>query len=120
MRIVFYDGDCGLCQRSVQILYNIDKRKMLKYAPLLGDTHRKILGSGYNDLSTVVYFKDGIIYTKGEAFLEVIKEQPFPYKMLYILKIIPLKIINWVYDIVANNRKKIACIYIPKDERFLP
>ena len=40
-RIVFYDGDCGLCQRAISMLYTLDSNKILRFAPLNGDTYKK-------------------------------------------------------------------------------
>jgi predicted DCC family thiol-disulfide oxidoreductase YuxK len=37
-RIVFFDGLCGLCDRSVQLLLARDGRQRLHFAPLQGET----------------------------------------------------------------------------------
>lgn len=41
--LVFYDGHCGLCDRVVQILLQIDKNKIFVFAPLQGKTAEEIL-----------------------------------------------------------------------------
>ena len=66
--IVFYDGECGLCQRSVQWLLNRDKKKILFYAPLQGETAKELL--------TSIEFPEGldsIIYLQEEEGHNIVK-----------------------------------------------
>jgi predicted DCC family thiol-disulfide oxidoreductase YuxK len=41
--VVLYDGYCGLCDRSVRWLVEADRRGVLRYAPLQGETAAPIL-----------------------------------------------------------------------------
>jgi predicted DCC family thiol-disulfide oxidoreductase YuxK len=41
-RIVFFDGLCGLCDRSVQLLLARDRHQHLHFAPLQGETARDL------------------------------------------------------------------------------
>lgn len=43
--VVFYDGDCGLCDRSVKLLIKLDKAHQLRYATLQGETATRIMGA---------------------------------------------------------------------------
>lgn len=42
--VLFYDGVCGLCDRSVQFLLARDRERVLHYAPLQGPTAAAVLG----------------------------------------------------------------------------
>ena len=42
--LVLYDGECGLCDRSVQFLLRHDKKGVLTYAPLQGEAARPFVG----------------------------------------------------------------------------
>jgi predicted DCC family thiol-disulfide oxidoreductase YuxK len=42
--VVFYDGVCGLCDRSVQFLLARDRERVLHFAPLQGPTAAAVLG----------------------------------------------------------------------------
>lgn len=53
-KVVFYDGDCGLCQRSVAAIVKVDSKKELFFAPLNGVTYQSLIG-GQSDMSTVVF-----------------------------------------------------------------
>ena len=41
-RIVLYDGVCGLCDKLVQFLVARDRNRLLRYAPLQGDTAARL------------------------------------------------------------------------------
>ena len=43
LAIVFYDGDCGLCNRFVLFLLKRDHRKVFRFAPLNGKMARQWL-----------------------------------------------------------------------------
>ena len=116
--IVFYDGDCGLCQRSVYFLVKLDTRKELSFAPLNGVTYKKYFQEE-SPLTTVVYYSKNKLYTKSEAVIEVCRTLGGIKKVALILKIIPRFLRDRVYDFIASQRKKVSCIILPKDARFL-
>ena len=41
-RLVLFDGVCGLCNRSIQWLIARDEGRVLRYAPLQGDTANRL------------------------------------------------------------------------------
>lgn len=41
--LVFYDGECGLCDRVVQTLLKVDTHERFVFAPLQGKTAEKLL-----------------------------------------------------------------------------
>lgn len=117
--IIFYDGDCGLCQRSVNFLYKIDTHKKLKYAPLNGLTY-KSYNFNESPLETVVFFHNGKIYEKSQAIIETVSYLGGWKKLIMLLYLIPQFLRDWAYKKIANNRKKVSCIILAKDTRFLP
>lgn len=110
--IVFYDGECGLCQHSVQWLLNRDKKGYLLYAPLQGDTAKSILSSVAlpEDLDSIVYCvqqNDNISaewYSTG--VLRLLQLLPVPWSFGRVLLIIPRFIRDGVYRFIAKNRIK--------------
>ncbi|NOT80137.1 MAG: DUF393 domain-containing protein [Bacteriovoracaceae bacterium] len=117
--ILFYDGVCGLCQRSVYFLYKIDSQEKLKYAPLNGLTY-KSYNFNESPMDTVVFFHAGKVYKKSQAIIETASYLGGWKKLLLLLYIIPEFFRDWAYEKIANNRKKVSCIILPKDTRFLP
>lgn len=117
-KIVFYDGQCGLCQRSIAFLYKVDSKKELKFAPLNGETYQ-LFFKGSSDLATVVFYDREEIFIKSEAIIQVLVSLGGVKKLAGLLRVFPLKWRDRVYDYIASNRKKVSCIILPRDERFL-
>lgn len=119
MKIVFYDGSCGLCQRSVSFLLHLDNKKEFLFAPLNGITYKKTFGDTHSDLSTVILYNEDKIFIKSAALLEVCRILGGQYYFFYIFKIIPVFVRDFLYDLIANRRKNIRCVVLQKDDRFL-
>lgn len=116
--IVFYDGECGLCQRSVAFILKWDRFKLLSFAPLNGVTY-KTLFTEPSDMSTVVFYRAGQLFTKSEAIIEIGRVLGGWAKLLLLLRLIPRIIRDSIYYFVASKRNKVSCIILIKDERFL-
>jgi predicted DCC family thiol-disulfide oxidoreductase YuxK len=133
-RILFYDGDCGLCAQSVRFFLGIDRHKRLSFAPLQGDTAQGYLPANLRDaqcLSTVVYRcsdSDGqSLFLRSEAVARALTDVGGLWGLLgRLLHIIPTPMRDWGYNLIARNRLKFfpngACT-LPAEqacERLLP
>ncbi len=116
--IVFYDGDCGLCQRSIAFLYQADKNHKLLFAPLNGQTYQSLYSEPAH-MDTVRVYREGRTWEKSRAFLELGALLGGWYHLLFALKFIPAFVRDFVYDEIAKRRKSFTCLWLPKDERFL-
>lgn len=110
--ILFYDGDCALCNKSVQFVIDHEKESAnpILFSSLQSDYAKQILEKhnyNFNQLSTLVLLVDDKILYKSTAALELGSFLKAPYKWLKILKIVPRFIRDGVYNFVAKNRKKI-------------
>lgn len=114
-RIIFYDGECGLCQRSIAFLAKADRDHKLKFAPLNGETYFHSFQIPAT-LETVVYSRNQKIFKKSDAIIEALVD--VGYRWARLLKFIPKFLRDKVYDLVASQRKKISCPYLVRDERF--
>ncbi len=118
MKIIFYDGDCGLCQRSVAFLYQIDVNKQLCFAPLNGVTYCNYLKAPAN-METVLYFNGQKLFSKSTAIINCIVDMGGLWKLIVVLKVVPLFIRDFLYNLIASNRNKVSCLILPRDQRFL-
>jgi len=103
--IVFYDGDCILCSRTILFLLKKDRKKKLLFAPLGGSTFlsfQKINSKEFKN--TLVFLQQDVFLTESSGVLSIFKFLPFPWRLLHIFIIIPPFIRNAVYKIVARNR----------------
>lgn len=107
--VLFYDGDCGLCNRSVRFILGHEKDDTLSFATLQSDFAREMLKRHDYDFSapsTFVLMIDGQVYYKSEAAMRVLKFISWPYRWLGIFRIVPRSIRDRVYDWVSRNRHK--------------
>jgi predicted DCC family thiol-disulfide oxidoreductase YuxK len=104
--IVFYDGYCGLCSRTINFLLAKDKKKNFHFAPLDGKTFDKLLLSGKisQKKDSVILYQDGLALYESDATLAIMSVLPAPWRFLAILRFIPKSIRNLVYRIIAKNR----------------
>ena len=71
--IVFFDGDCGLCDRFVRFLVARDRRQRLHYAPLQGDTARQLIPPATAEsIDSVILLDEDGLHLRSEAALRAI------------------------------------------------
>lgn len=107
--ILLFDGDCNFCSFWVKFVIERDKNDRFRFASLQSEKGKELL-SKYHlkpDLSTVVLIKDDWAKTKSSAALFVAKELKGIYQFAFVFMMIPKFIRDWVYDVIATNRKKI-------------
>lgn len=128
-KVVFFDGYCKLCNGTINVLMNIDRKKNLYYAPLSGLTAKEfgVLNMlPKDDLSVVYYNGEGKFYFRSDAAIEIMKDSILLGKVLVCLKLIPRSLRDFIYRLIGKNRyrlfgRKESC-RIPSEEekeRFL-
>ncbi len=104
--IVFYDGTCALCHRSVRWLFERDSAGLLLFAPIEGETARELAiepgpdPAGWSFLLEL----DGRVYHRSNAVLRAIALTGGVRKLARILLIVPRPVRDGVYRWVARNR----------------
>lgn len=117
-RIVFYDGECGLCQRAVSMLYRLDSNKILRFAPLNGDTYKKYFKDD-SDMTTIVFYNEDKMFIRSDAAIEIMSVLGGWTTLAILFKVFPLFFRDKIYLFIAKHRSKVSCIILHKDERFL-
>ncbi len=110
--VLFFDGDCGFCQKSVRFLYEFDDKGLIEFAPLQGELAAKYGLSGYAEKAggsmVVLREPDGEIFTKSDAVAELGKALGGVFRVLaFMLSRIPGKLRDGIYDGVARNRYRL-------------
>ncbi len=127
--IVFYDGECGLCDRFIKLLVRIDKAKRLRFSTLQGETAREfVVGPQGNPENWSVELLDVQgLHHRSSAALRSIAHVGGIWKAAKLFLLFPPFIRDGVYRWVARNRYgwfgKVDACMIPTPalrERFLP
>jgi predicted DCC family thiol-disulfide oxidoreductase YuxK len=104
--IVFFDGVCGLCSKSVDWLMERDQNRKIVFAPLQGETAKKLLDEKDRiDLDTVIAWERGKVFRRSEAVFKAVQLLGPGWNLLVaVLHFIPVQIRDVVYRAVAANR----------------
>ncbi|MFA9205212.1 MAG: thiol-disulfide oxidoreductase DCC family protein [Burkholderiaceae bacterium] len=128
MNIILFDGVCNLCNNTVSFLIKYDKNNVFKFAATQTKAGENIIRqfSILNEGKSVIYIKDGIVFYKSDAIIEIAKQingwpHIFKYGFLF-----PKFLRDGIYSLIAKNRyllfgKKETCM-VPTEEdrnRFL-
>jgi predicted DCC family thiol-disulfide oxidoreductase YuxK len=122
--IVLYDGECGLCNRSVKFLIKRDGGQ-LYYAPLQGET-AAALRTQHPEIPTtlesVVLVDGGKVRLRSKAFLYGAKFLTAPWRWAYYLRWLPAFLLDLGYRVIARVRYRVwgkydTCQLPTTDER---
>ena len=122
-RLIFFDGDCNLCQYAVQFIIQRDKKGLFCFASLQSELANELLSASGQvplELSTFILWEEGSIFYRSTAALRVAKGLPALWPMLYAFIIVPTFIRDGIYNWIAANRyqwwgKSESCL-VPKPE----
>jgi predicted DCC family thiol-disulfide oxidoreductase YuxK len=122
--VLFYDGDCALCNHSVIFLLKIDKSEVLRYAALDSDIAQNLLGDQYlsiRQIYAVTLLDKDNIFVESDAIIESLILINRWKWLAYILRLIPQFIRNGIYRWIARHRSKIfsTCPVIPVEYSHL-
>ncbi len=109
--IVFYDGTCGFCQGSVQLVLQHNKKENLYFAALQSGILEQFLPDTAVPEplpDSIFFYEQGKLYAQSEAALRIARHLNIPFSWLYYFRIIPLTFRDFVYSLVAKNRYLIA------------
>ena len=111
--VLFFDGDCGFCNRSVRRVYALDKEGAIDFAPLQGDLAKQMGLEKFADKDggTMVMLResDGEEFYKGDAWIVLGEALGGVWAMLArVFAVFPKTSRDWGYDRVAKNRYLLA------------
>ncbi|UWX60629.1 DUF393 domain-containing protein [Chryseobacterium oranimense] len=122
--IVFFDGDCGVCNFWVQWILERDKNDKFMFASLQSDFGQKFLSERSLEtkvFNTLYLWKPQQYYlTKSRAILKVAELLGGVYKLAAAGKIIPAFLSDKIYNVVSENRMKLAnqkCFLPDRDQK---
>jgi predicted DCC family thiol-disulfide oxidoreductase YuxK len=120
-KIVFFDGECMLCNRSVDFLLKADKKKHLRFASLQSGYLKNLtFHDNLPEDDSIIFYDEGRLYTLSSAVLKIAAYLPMPYKLAVVFKIIPRPWRDSIYRFIARHRfrwfgKRQTC-RMPDDE----
>lgn len=131
--LIFYDGQCGLCDGVVQLVLKIDGKKQFVFAPLQGKTaayYLKELAENDKHIDSVILVQnylstDRQLFIYSRAVFRIFWLLGGVWSLLGWLSFLPTVLFDWAYRLIARYRYRLfgqQCLIPPKDQqdRFLP
>lgn len=123
--VLFFDGECGLCNRIVRLMLCLDRRGRLSFAPLQGRLAQAYLrkhGLPTVDFDTLVYVPDWRRHDVAEYLLRTdgviaalrVADGGTARMMAAALAILPARVRDGGYRIVARWRFQIFGPWRPR------
>lgn len=107
-KIIFYDGNCLLCNRSVEFIIRRDPDKQFRFSHLQSDYAQRLLDDRSLDKSnhpdSIVLYEKGSLYFKSTAALRIARHLSGLWPILYIFVLIPAFLRDGLYDFIARHR----------------
>ncbi|MBE2189116.1 MAG: DUF393 domain-containing protein [Desulfobulbaceae bacterium] len=110
-KIIFYDGDCGICSYSADWLSRRLDNREFEIIPF--DENHEVSKKLNLDIElaskTVILVKNGVFFTESLAIFEIAKSLKFPYNIsgIFANKFCSL-LANPFYRLIAKNRAAIS------------
>ena len=118
--IIFFDGVCNLCNKSINRLIKNDVKKKFKFASLQSDFAMSFVPDqmiNHKNLDTILLYKKGQFYDRSNAVLNICKALGGGFNLFLIGYIVPRFIRDAMYRLVANNRYK---WFVKEDQCMVP
>ncbi len=107
--VILFDGVCNLCHWSVRFIMRHDHKQQFRFVALQSAEAKELLNSaGINqaDMDSVIYIENGQAFLKSEAFFRIAKKMGGFYTLLLIFRLLPKRLVDKIYRLVAMNRYK--------------
>ena len=105
--VVLFDGQCNLCNRSVDFIIRRDHTAHYRFAALQSKVAQDLLaarGHSAEGLQTVMLITDDNIYKRSSAALRIARSLSGLWPMFWVFILLPRPIRDLVYDWIARNR----------------
>jgi predicted DCC family thiol-disulfide oxidoreductase YuxK len=127
--VLLYDGVCGFCNKSVQMILGHDRRGEMRFAALQSgyglrvvERHPELRG-----VDSVVFVEETTsggerIFVRSDAALKVAAYLGGFWKLFLAARVMPRRLRDYFYDLFARNRYRLfgrydTCLLPPPEVR---
>ncbi len=111
--VVLYDGECSMCNTSVQFILRHEKNQLLKFSPLESvDEKFPELSVSTSQLPDAIHFIiDDKVLIESDAIIAISQYLKWPYSMIQYIKIIPKPLRDFAYRAIAKRRRSVQSLF---------
>ena len=104
--LILFDGLCPICNSCVRFITKINHNKRIVFCSMESELGSKII----NDLNlsnisdSIVVIEKDAYYTNGQAIKRIVDKFTGIYSICKLIKLFPIFVIDYIYQIIAKNR----------------
>jgi len=127
--LILFDGVCNFCNSAVQIVIEIDRQKIFKFASIQSELGQQLYrqhGLDPIDIQTLMLVDGERVLTRSDAVLEVLARLDGGWQLLSGFRAMPQPLRDWAYSEFARQRfvlfgRRDACMVPTPElqERFI-
>jgi predicted DCC family thiol-disulfide oxidoreductase YuxK len=106
-QLILFDGVCNFCNAAVQMVIEIDKQKIFKFAAIQSELGQKLYrqhGLDPVDIQTLMFIDGDRVLTKSDAVLAVLARLDGGWQLLGAFRAMPQPLRDWAYTEFARQR----------------
>ncbi|HEX8720218.1 MAG TPA: DCC1-like thiol-disulfide oxidoreductase family protein [Pyrinomonadaceae bacterium] len=127
--VLLYDGVCGFCNKTVQLILDLDRRGTMRFAALQSGYGLAVVGRHpeLRGVDSVVFVEAAPgggerVYVRSDAALRVASYLGGFWKLFLAARVVPRRLRDYFYDLFARNRYHVfgkydACMLPPPEVR---
>lgn len=109
-QIILFDAVCKLCNGWSRFIIRVDQHHKFKLCSVQSQEGQAILewfALPLDNFTTMLLVQGNRAFTKSDSFIQIMKQLPLPFSLLVILKLLPKRMRDWLYDRIALNRYRL-------------
>ena len=126
--VLLYDGVCGFCNKTVQMILDHDRRGEMRFAALQSDYGQAVIErhTELRGVDSVVFVESHEagerVHVRSDAALKVAAYLGGFWKLSLAARVLPRGLRDYFYDLFARNRYKLfgkydTCMLPPPEVR---
>ncbi|MBB3455893.1 putative DCC family thiol-disulfide oxidoreductase YuxK [Rhizobium sp. BK313] len=108
--LIVFDHECIFCSSFIRFVFAHDRSGRFLFTAAqspLGQALYRHYGLDPTDFSTNLVILDGNLHTKMDAFATAMRCLGFPWSLFAVVNMMPRRLANAAYDLIAKNRYRI-------------
>ena len=108
--IIFFDGICNICDKTVDFILHNDKKLIFTFSSLQSSFVKNFFKDRNKEISmeTIVVFTEGKFLTRSKAVKYILKNlSGYPKFFGFLLELFPTLLSDYFYKLFANYRYKV-------------
>ena len=113
--VLYYDGECGFCDATIQYVLRYDRVRTLQFAALQGTNASQLVRRhpGLATVDSLIWVdSDGSatserVFIRSDAVLRIARYLGWPWSLAATMRLVPRFMRDRVYDTFARYRKRL-------------